>query len=56
MATQKNALPVPPAETPEEHPQAGGSYTRNPDGTLTKNAGPDLAPAPAEAATTDPQE
>lgn len=37
MATQKNALPAPGAEAPEPVPQAGGSYTRNPDGTLTRN-------------------
>lgn len=27
------------ADTPQEEPQTGGSYVRNPDGTLTRVAG-----------------
>jgi hypothetical protein len=51
MATKKPD-PAPGAEAPEPAPQAGGSYTRNADGSLTKTEGPDLAPAPSDATTT----
>lgn len=46
--TRQNRPTVPqdaPAQPPVEVPAEGGSYTRNPDGTLTR----DPIPAPKEA-------
>jgi hypothetical protein len=52
MATAKTAPtpPTPPAQ-PEALPQSGGSYIRQPDGSLTP-----AQPAEPATPTTDPQE
>ena len=48
--TDINTLTPPAAE---QDPQAGGSYIRQPDGTLVPAV---LPPTPAPAPATDPQE
>lgn len=49
MDTQPATLPADAGEPQTEFllPQAGGSYIRNPDGSLTKVSGPDVT-APKE--------
>lgn len=43
MATKNTGPAAPsPADIKEELPQRGGSYVRNPDGTLAQTEGPDL--------------
>lgn len=44
MAKKQSDPAQPETEAPEATPQAGGSYTRNADGTLTQTEGADLVP------------
>lgn len=41
-------------DTPEIQPQAGGSYLRNPDGSLTQTEGPDLAKTAPDSKPAEP--
>lgn len=47
MAAKKTTEPV-----PEINPARGGSYVRNPDGTLAQTEGPDMVPPAAPAPNT----
>lgn len=49
MAAKKTTEPV-----PEINPARGGSYVRNPDGTLAQTEGPDMVPPAAEIGVTKP--
>lgn len=51
--TRKTAVPAPDAEKPAAPmplPSEGGSYTRNPDGSLTRGSDAPAAETPAEEA------